>query len=516
MPDNVLKRLFAYLIPENKKVEFRISMISAITTAFFSYFMLMVTGYAGPDAIIEGVHQYTGFGWALALGRWFLAYVQRHVVGNAVIPFLIVIMYAVLVGLSAIALFRMFNITNKAAYVLIPALFVSFPIVLQQFGFLYMAAFYSYSFFATVMSILCIRQRKIWGYVIGIICLLTMLGSYQSYIGSVAALAVMLFVIDLIDGRKKRDAFLDFGATALAGVIASALDLVCINVTMTKENIAAADRVSSVSLQDILGNIHFSFVYAFKWFFTYFEDSLFSRDKMYLLLLLVIVVCALICVINLIIAKKYLEAFLTLFGVYLVPHAMNMSQYMFPHNGINGIMRYHYVLIFVFAIALINRCDIKIAKCITQWLAYVSMFALLNTYILSDNIGGLQYKITYNQNYTEASAMINRVYELKGYKQNETRVVLAKPIDWTILNTEYGLLFTETVIGAGPVYWDGFFGLNVCRRNYFMAYLGVEVGYISEDEYNSVVNSLEYQKMPVWPAEGSVKMINGFAVIKNE
>jgi hypothetical protein len=44
--------------------------------------------------------------------------------------------------------------------------------------------------------------------------------------------------------------------------------------------------------------------------------------------------------------------------------------------------------------------------------------------------------------------------------------------------------------------------------------LGVNAGWIETDEYLSIIQSQEYQQMPLWPESGSVKMIDGMAVIK--
>lgn len=516
MPDKVIENLLENLFPREQKKTFLVTMITSVITAFLSYFMLMVNGYAGPDAINEGVYLYRSFDYAISLGRWFIAYVYKHVVGNAIVPFLIVMMYAILVGLSAYILFRMMNVKSTISHILVSAIFVSFPVVTLQFGYLYMAAFYAYSFFCVVAGTQLIRTKKLWGFIAAAVLFVTMLGSYQSYIGGIAALAVLMLIVDIVDGKKTKTAFLDFGLVALVGALSCAINLLVVNLTIAKEGIEKADRVTGFSFADIFENFGFSFKYSFIWFFTSFEDKLFSRDMFYLVTFICLIVVLILFVIRLIKEKKILEGVILLISVYLIPHCMNLVQYLFPHNGISGIMKYHYVMMFVLLVALIERCDFKLPKCITQWCAYVCMFLLINTFILSANIAGLVYKTVYTENYTEASAMINRVYELPGYVRDETKVVLVNPIDWTTSYKEFGLLLSETSIGAGPVFWNGFLGLNNDRRGYFLNYLGVETGFITQDELDGILFSDEYDAMPIWPAEGSVKMINGYAVIKNE
>lgn len=515
LPETVLSNLFNYLFPDKYRKELKITVITSVVTAFLCYFMFMVNGYAGPDSMGEGVYMYSGFGWAVSLGRWFIAYAQRHVAVNAVIPFTIIMVYTVMCAFAAIIIFRMFDITNKIWYVLVPASFVSFPIVTIQFGYLYMAAFYAVSFFCAVAGTKLIRMRKVWSYPLGLILYICMLGSYQSYVGGVAALALMLLIIDCIGQRKVGQALIDFGAVAGIGGLAAVADLFVMNATISINHIDASDRVNSFSFSDIIENFDFSFKYSRVWFFSYFKDTLFSRDKLYIIVFALIIISEIILVIRLLINKKIVQALLVIVATCLIPYAMNISQFLFPHNGIDNVMRYHYVLILPLLAALLSNLKLSVHKCLLQWTACLSVVVLVFTFITSASIGGLVYKILYTETYTEAMTMVGRVYALEGYEKDVTKVMLADSIEWGTSANEFGLLLSETNIGAGPVFWGGFVGLDFCRKGYFLNYLGVNVGDLSIDEYYGVVESDEYKEMPVWPAEGSVKMINGIAVIKN-
>ena len=45
-------------------------------------------------------------------------------------------------------------------------------------------------------------------------------------------------------------------------------------------------------------------------------------------------------------------------------------------------------------------------------------------------------------------------------------------------------------------------------------YCGIDSGYVSQDDYEQIVNSSEFDWMPIWPAKGSVAIINDKAVVK--
>lgn len=57
-------------------------------------------------------------------------------------------------------------------------------------------------------------------------------------------------------------------------------------------------------------------------------------------------------------------------------------------------------------------------------------------------------------------------------------------------------------------------GLQYCRRNYLLNYFGVDGGHIYGHLYNDAVASEEFKAMPLWPAEGSVKRVNGLVIVK--
>ena len=46
--------------------------------------------------------------------------------------------------------------------------------------------------------------------------------------------------------------------------------------------------------------------------------------------------------------------------------------------------------------------------------------------------------------------------------------------------------------------------------------MGIDAGDLSYDEFLNIIQSKEYKEMPLWPADGSIKMIDGIAVIKFE
>ena len=44
--------------------------------------------------------------------------------------------------------------------------------------------------------------------------------------------------------------------------------------------------------------------------------------------------------------------------------------------------------------------------------------------------------------------------------------------------------------------------------------MGIKIKICTRDEYNKIVNSEEFKNMPIYPNNGSIKIINNIIVIK--
>lgn len=55
----------------------------------------------------------------------------------------------------------------------------------------------------------------------------------------------------------------------------------------------------------------------------------------------------------------------------------------------------------------------------------------------------------------------------------------------------------------------------VNTSKFYKLYMGEEVNFCSREQYDSIIRSEEFIKMPIFPKEGSVRMIDGVIMVKN-
>ena len=513
-PDEVIGGMVTPFWKNHGKTCRRILWVSMLT-CLFNYFYLIVSGYAGPDAICEGVRYYIGENTATGLARWFIPVVNNIFGKNVVIPLVIVVFYCLAMGVSAFLLFRLTGMENSGFQILITAAMVGFPVVTRQFAYLYTALAYGLAFLWVVLAAWFLRQRKTVTFLVGTLCLLLMLGTYQAYIGAAAAVAIICFMMDLIHEKKIAEALQNLLIYVGSGIIAGGLDLVIAKEMMKYRGIEAYDRVSSLSISDIVGNLGFTLRYSYKWFFDYFHSDVLSRNKLYLVLFVVLLALIVAHTVILIQKKKVVPAILMVLASVLLPFAMNVCVVIFPHNGIYDVMRYQYVLIIPLTFALFGALPRSIWGSMLQWLVYADVFLLIVGYSISSNASAICYKLAYESTHDQAAMMLSRVYELDGYEPQATPIVLGGgTIGYQDTYDSFGQLFRYAVMESGPVFWGGEYGLTTCRYFYFIDYLGVNPGWLTNEEYYAVLGTEEYAAMPTWPAEGSVGMVGDYAVIK--
>ena len=511
--------------------------LSTALTVFFCYFYLMVDGYGGPDATAEGVHFYRNADWATRCGRWMIRYLNELIGKNTVIPFIIVLLYGAMIAVSVMLLCDMLALRNPSVQVLLSAAMISFPVVTDQFAYLYIATCYSFSFLTVTAGFWFLRRQTALSYAAGCLCFLLMLGSFQAYIGALAALGLLLLLNDLLREGRVKSALLSLGRAILASAIACVLNFAVIRLMLNHYHTTAEDRVSSFSVSAIFENLGFSLKYAYAWFFLPFDQAnVLFRKKLYLLFFLLLCIAIGLTVVSLLkkeTKKKRNLPLLLLFltALALLPLAMNVCVILFPANGIYCVMQYHYVLIFplffllcdhvekdIFLLPFGDRKKDRLGKKPGRLLRLGGsgiLFVLICTWTLTAQSTWILNRLIYRHTIQQATLMIGKVYDLDGFRYHETPVVLGGNIDYSDLRNHYALLFQYARIPAGPVLWPAENGMAKDRYYFFMEYMGFDAGQLSREEYKAIVNSPEFYEMPVWPEKGSVAMIGGYAVIKN-
>ncbi|MDY6104798.1 MAG: glucosyltransferase domain-containing protein [Acetatifactor sp.] len=513
-PDEVLKELYAK-VPTEKVRRFKIVVFVALITAVVDYFYLMLSGYAGPDAICEGVYSYGGANNEMRSLRWFIPYLNSYIGKNMVIPCIIVLLYSLMIAVSVFLISEMTCIENTMANVLMTAAMVCFPVVTRQYAYLFMALSYSLSFLMVVFAGYLLRKRKIWSIVLGIIALIIMFGCYQAYVAAAASIVLFLFIYDMIKGRKVSQAILDAGIYAVGGVVAGAVNIWIAKQRLLVNGLDAYDRSNSFSVKECMLYLKETIGYCYQWLWSFYTENLLGRAKLYPLLILLVAAMAVYFVVSLCKEKRIVNAILLVVGIVIMPIAINLCAILFPHNGVTMIMKYQYVMLIPLAFLFANELPMK--KSVSngvRWVICLDVLALVIGYSVTAISTELCYKMAYDATETKANLILADVFDLEDYIPGKTKVILGGGIDWSDVFFANQQMFSLSQMESGPVFWNGVYGMRTCREKYFKNYLGVDLGFITNEDYFAAIDSREYAEMPLWPAKGSVKWIGDSVVVK--
>ena len=489
-------------------------LITTLFTTFFCYFYHMVNGLGCPDTLTEGVYVYRNADFATSLARWMIRYLNELFGKNIVIPAVIILLYCLMIGVSAYIICRMTGITDTLSQIILTSMMVSFPVILHQIAYMYIALCYSFSFLAVTFGILLIRTRKISGILGGTFCFLLMMGSYQAYIGAVAALALIMLISDMLREKEIKTGLLRFALSAACGLAACIINIPFSSLMMKLYDIEPSSRVTDFSISAIFKNLGFSLKYCYVWFFSYFRKDVLSRNRLYAVIFIIIAVLCILTVVRLVKEKKTARAVITFLSVLVLPPAMNLLLIVYTSYGMQDILRYQYVLIFALMLILMKYLAANPVSGLLKYPALLAVIILFIGNVVSGNCTAYMYKIYYDHYGQQFTIAMGRIYELEGYTENVTRIVIGGTPSCDVYHMNNPKIFRYAEIEGGPVFWYDPFGMTSGREYYFKDFLGIDPGVLTNAEYHDIVHSQEYAEMPLWPAEGSVRMINGMAVIK--
>ena len=489
-------------------------LITTCITTFLCYFYEMIWGLGCPDTLCEGVYYYRNADFSTSQARWMVRYINELFGKNIVIPALIVCIYCLMLGVSAYIICYMIHIQKPLEQILITSMMISFPVVLHHLAYMYMSIVFSFSFLMVVVGTFLLRKKKVYTVIPGTLCYLLMMGSYQGFIGAISALAIVLLISDTLANDTLKEGFLNFALSAASGVVACLLNIPVYKLMIRIHNTGMDERVSSFSFSDIIKNLGFSLKYSYIWFFNLFKTDTLSRNRIYAIIFGVMIILTVFIVIRSIRERKFGVIITIIISLLLLPLAMNIVLLIFPYNGLRMVLWYQFVLIYPLMFVLHEHSISGNLGNIMRYISFLAVILMFIGNVITANCTARMYKLCYDHYKQEFTLALGRVYELDGYKPNITPILTggAPPLDFIASRYHYIFRYAETP--GSIVFWLDPYGMITCRYNFFADFLGVDAQNFDTSEYQEIVTGDEYSEMPLWPESGSVKMIDGMAVIK--
>lgn len=483
-----------------------------------------------------------GAGFALPQGKWLYALLDRiHGVvnvGSITVP-LALLFCAIAAGL----LVKVLGIKRSIHAVLVGAAMAVFPSMMV------ICAYNSEDIFlfAVLLSILSVYvlQNCRFGFGIGAIILSLSLGIYQAYIGFAAAILLMLCIRMLFTpGVSSREILLQAVKYILFLILSVVLYYLVLQITIAlsgavlSEYRGISDTLSGKAINPSVILSSISAAYS-QFTVGIWTDAFGTGGTRFVFFYRLSAIFVLICLCFLVIDRKIyrkpaLLALLVLF-VVLFPLAVNIIEVLSFGAYEYLIMTYPFVMCVALLVLLVDMLmepkaaviedehfsgkhrTKKMAKpiIVAQWVAVVICSCLVFNWYIFDNQGYTRMKVSYSEAYSVSTGMIEDITSCDGYSETSVVAVMGLELETRVdpgfvkkdIFSDY-----DSVLGV-PGRWFAF-RTDEYWLQFVSSYMGYTFNLADGDTKNRIAESEEYKNMPVFPSDGSTRLIDDVIVLK--
>ena len=473
------------------------------------------------------LQQPTGYGNGINFGRWLLSVLgdisQNFLDLGYNFPVVKGLTYIVLIALSAALTVKLLKIHSRLSAALMGCLMVTFPTVCATMLFRFTAGYYGLCLLLSVLAAWVIEKPK-YGILLSALFTACALGIYQAY----TPVTIGLFVLMLLRGSLEEDA--DFRGLVAFGIrccVSLVLGLI-LYFALLKLSLAVYSIWGRGVLDDYLGinemgKIKLSelpFYLKKAWldavFFPLVDYCALATSRMLKLGWAVLMLLTAALAVYLLVSRRTKPqnaAFCCLMG-FLFPLAVNFQVIMSPQS-VYTVMVYSFVLMGCAPLMLLeflppDALCVK-GKPLVRGAAGVllALIVFYNSYNTNFHYTALYYSNRQVENYV--SGMVTQMRMTEGFTPDKKWVFLGKnrdPMFWDHWDTmpRYG-----GMIGCSA---KGLLNADHSFSCWFTDYLGIGTPYASQEEVQMLKEDPRVAQMPCWPAQGSMKVIDDYLVIK--
>ena len=458
-------------------------------------------------------------------GRWFLPTVLK-LDGDFSTPLLIGILGLLFLAVTACLVASILRVRRRFSCTVLAALLVSFPTISATYSYMFTADGYFLGLMlAALGAYWAIRYPRL-GIVLGAVAIMLSMGIYQSYFPVAAVLMVGAMVFETLDGQKSFRQLMLQGIR-LVVVLGIGMVLYMVMVKITTRNLGLVDymgistmgQIQLSQLPDLVAKCYLGYI---RFFFADPVNTQFAALRLPLLL------CGAATVILLIVLlwKRRLGALrtarvLVLGAIY--PLAGNLIYIMVAGQTVHLLMIYGSALLLAAPIALTDygledfiqlRLPQQSLCALMSWVILVAMSIVSFTYVVGSNQSYLKMQLAMDQVTSYSTRLLSAIEQCEGYDPDLPVVLLGS-------NRRTEDLSPTPALNSLTANMTGVLDMAGMRTsyvyNYFLRYYMGFTGQVylgTAPEAQALEELKEVQDMPVYPASGSIRIVDGYVVVK--
>ena len=453
-----------------------------------------------------------GKGATVTSGRWGLEAVKL-IFPDYSMPWLYGVVSLVLLAVSVCLIVRLFEIKSPLMRVLLAGMIAAFPSQTGTFCFMFTSAPYALAFlFAVLAAYLTCRGGR-WSFIAAAVLLTLSLGIYQAYIALTASLMLLYAVRLCLDGEQRFKSIARYLLRALAVLVAAlavyaAVTLAVFALTGAEFNDYVRTNANSAG---ILGRVRTAYDF-FVYYFTYREYALITSE---LSRWAHIVLMALIAAGTVYAAAKKLrrgeaaEGALLFVLTALLPLAVNCMFLAMSKDSIHTLVIYSFIAVYILAAMLAEH--LAGGASLWQRAARDAVYVILAVVLLGNvyfaNEVYLEMYLEYENAYSFYSILLSRAENTEGFESGTKLALIGRQ--------DNAVTTFDDKIDLGYITGPSRGLINAySRENFIRRYLGSNVPLATAEECDALAATAEFADMVEYPYYGSIKMIDGYVVVK--
>ena len=466
-------------------------------------------------------HLYAAGETELSVGRWLLPYLDRMHLGIQTEPMASCIALALFVTVAMVFL-DLFNVNGARAW-LITAYIMTGSVVICILSYRYTSANYALCILFTVALVWLLTQNSMRGGLrIGLSCMLMVLslGIYQANIAVAATLMIFVFIRMLLDNRDTRDIVRFVIESALVIIIGCIIYRIIAVLHMEILGIEPLDYkgADNISISGMIIALPQSIMKCYRYFWQYFFTDSFVRYNLYQHLAIIRYIFAVFMLLiigariwRLMRERRYGAALLVILALLVLPIACSLSLLLAPEADLLIQMTFSLALVFPCVLSLADFAwDGGVLPAVRYAFSLVTLCFVLGNAWQSD-----RDMISMYDGRKATESLMNKVVDELMYKDllssDREYVIIGRPAD-----NDTFFVVSDLLERTNPYARVGEFYEVVHPESYkaVIRNISVRMKLASYETHRRILQLDEVRSMPEFPAEGSIREIEGYVVVK--
>lgn len=456
-------------------------------------------------------------------GRWFLHYAS-FLNEFTQMPALIGFFSMVFLALAAAGVVSALHLHSRALSAFAGVLMAAFPCLGYTFLYMFTASAYCLAIFLAVLAV-CLVKKGGWPRTLASCLLLALsMGTYQAYAAVAVALSLLVVLRACLNPRStlkgtarlgfRLAGFLAVGAALYYGILQIFLAVKGLELLDYLGMSDAGSGYPITRLPSLILSTYKQFILFFFWPNGSNSFTIPLLAVLDLLLLILAAACFLAIVRRRALWREPWRLIGALVLAALLPLAVGFAQIIAPFSDATPIMKYAYVLVYA-AVLLAADQGLSFLPRPRGGAAASSALALClaGVVLYSANINNLLYTASdqaHRATLSYATRLLSRIESCPGYTGEEEVLIIGSfPTDRIYADIESYALVDHYSVPQNTVA-----PLNKHIYYYLNDWLNVPIQEPEEETMIAVAQSEDFQAMPLYPADGSVRMLDGRVVVK--